>query len=114
AVIARARREYARRAGALVEAIRRHVPGVALREPEGGLSLWLELADRGDELALVHAALAEGVMFDPGGLFRAEASERVALRLSFAGEPPERLVEGARRVARALAAWRATGSRRAS
>ncbi len=114
AVIARARREYARRAGALVEAIRRHVPGVAFREPEGGLSLWLELADAGDELALVRAALAEGVMFDPGSLFRAQPSERVALRLSFAGEPPERLVEGARRVARALATWRATGSRRAS
>ena len=105
AIVSRARREYARRAGALVEALRR-VPGIGFHEPEGGLSIWVELPDRGDELALARTALAHGVMFDPGCSFRPLPTEQVAVRLSFAAQPPELLVEGARRFARALAAWR--------
>src|SRR5688572_28482434 len=40
---------YERRAHALVEALRRRVPGLRFREPEGGFSLWVEFDEPGDD-----------------------------------------------------------------
>jgi 2-aminoadipate transaminase len=106
ALVERARRSYAERAGALVDGLRRHAPGLSFREPEGAFSIWVETEDGGDELALIRAALAEGVMFDPGGGFRPTPGGRVAFRVSYSNVAADRLDEAARRVARAVARWR--------
>jgi 2-aminoadipate transaminase len=109
ALVATARADYARRAAGLVDALRRHGEGLSFAEPEGGFSIWVETADPGteaDELALLEAALAEGVMFGPGSLFRVESAKRIAFRLAFSTLPPERADEGVARLARALARWR--------
>jgi 2-aminoadipate transaminase len=96
-----ARACYADRAARLAEALRRHL-ALPFVEPEGGFSIWIETDERGDELALLRAALAEGVVFDPGSLFRPVASDRLAMRLSFSTAPIDQLAEGARRLARAF------------
>jgi 2-aminoadipate transaminase len=102
ALVARARAEYARRADALVGALRAHVPQLRFLEPEGGFSIWGETDREGDEVAFLEAALAAGVMVDPGSLFRVEPRGPLAMRLSFSNTPLEQFVEGARRLARAL------------
>ena len=104
--LARVRACYAARAAALADAVRRHAPGLRFREPEGGLSLWAELDEAGDELALLEEALAAGVMVDPGSAFRPAPGATLALRISFSNAPPDVLAQGAIRLARALARWR--------
>jgi 2-aminoadipate transaminase len=98
--VVKARRAYEQRAGALVEALHRHAPGLSFREPEGGFSIWIETDATGDEVRLLKIALEEGVMIDPGSEFRPAPSEQIAFRLSFSHVRPEELDEGARRVAR--------------
>ena len=105
ALVARARAEYAKRAHALVTALRAHV-AVTFEEPEGGFSIWATTDVAGDELALLRAALDEGVMVDPGSLFRVDPGETVAMRLSFSNVPLERIDEAARRLGRALDRFR--------
>lgn len=100
ACVASARAAYAERAGALGAALRRHAPALAFTEPDGGFSIWIETDERGDELALLEAALAEGVMIDPGSEFRPAANDRIAFRLSFSHIAPEALDEAGRRIAR--------------
>jgi 2-aminoadipate transaminase len=104
--LAHVRACYAARAAALADAVRRHAPGLRFREPEGGLSLWAELDEAGDELALLEEALAAGVMVDPGSAFRPAPGAALALRISFSNAPPDLLAQGAARIARALACWR--------
>jgi 2-aminoadipate transaminase len=104
----RARRFYAARAERLSAALRRHTPELRFRDPEGGFSLWIETDEVGDDVALLEAAIAAGVSLDPGRLFRASrASSPVAFRVSFSHAPFDALDEGARRLATALARWRA-------
>lgn len=106
ALLERARKSYFQRAVALAEGMQRHAPQLAFAEPQGAFSIWVETDERGDEMALLEAALAEGVMFDPGNQFRPQPSDRIAFRLSYSHVQPAQLDEAARRVARALARWR--------
>lgn len=101
----RARTEYARRADALVTALRAHVP-VTFEEPEGGFSIWATTDIVGEELAFLRMAIDAGVMVDPGSLFQVEPAETLAMRLSFSNAPVDRIEEGARRLGRALERFR--------
>jgi 2-aminoadipate transaminase len=96
--VAKARAVYAQRAAAMVEGLRRHAPALTFHEPQGGFSIWIETDVKGDEIALVEAALAEGVMVDPGNEFRPTPSEQLAFRISYSHATPHQLDEGARRV----------------
>jgi 2-aminoadipate transaminase len=105
--LVRLRRFYRARAAALARALRRHLPEWRFSDPEGGFTIWTR-ADRArpaiDEPALLEAAAGEGVMLDPGSMFRANRSVApMAIRLSFSAAPPARFDEGVRRLARA---WR--------
>jgi 2-aminoadipate transaminase len=99
AYVAKARAVYAQRAGAMVEALRRHAPTLKFHEPQGGFSIWIETDIKGDEHALIEAALAAGVMVDPGNDFRPTPREQIAFRLSYSHVEPEQIEEGVRRVA---------------
>jgi 2-aminoadipate transaminase len=104
------RSAYQRQAGALADALDRHLPG-ALRfgRPDGGMFLWAELAPHvaADASAdqLLERALACGTAFVPGSAFAVEPTggHRRRLRLSFATATEEELDEAARRLAGALA-----------
>jgi 2-aminoadipate transaminase len=105
--LARARRFYATRADALVDAIRRELPWARFEEPEGGFSVLVDTDLDGDDAALLARAIAHGTSFDPGRLFRASsASSPIAMRLCFSGNPAPAIVEGVRRLARAIGAHR--------
>jgi 2-aminoadipate transaminase len=109
--LVRLRRFYRARAAALGRALRLHLPEWGFSEPEGGFSIWAHAACQRptappgiDEKALLEAAADEGVMLDPGSIFRASRSVApMAIRLSFSAAPPASFDEGVRRLARA---WR--------
>lgn len=111
-MVATARSAYAARAAALSESLHRHAPDLAFDEPIGAFSIWLELPDSvpandDAELAILETALAEGVMVDPGCMFRPHtARDRIALRVCYSNAPVESFDEGVRRLVRALTAWR--------
>jgi len=112
AVVSRARSTYAARAAALAEAIRAHFPEGQFTEPDGGFTIWLELDDPcptpRDEQALLAAAVDAGTSFDPGSMFRVDgATSPLALRLSFSHCAIDALGEAVRRLAIAVARWRA-------
>ena len=111
--LVRLRRFYRARAAALGRALRAHLPGWRFSDPAGGFAIWAH-ADRHprarsgqrgvDEKAFLEAAAVEGVMVDPGSMFRANRSaEPMAIRLCFSAAPPTQFDEGVRRLARA---WR--------
>jgi 2-aminoadipate transaminase len=109
----RLRRFYRARAAALGRALRAHLPEWRFSEPEGGFAIWAHadrprLATPGqrgvDEKAFLEAAAEEGVMVDPGSMFRANRSAApMAIRLCFSAAPPARFDEAIDRLARA---WR--------
>jgi 2-aminoadipate transaminase len=105
-IIARARMVYAQRAARCVDAIRRHVDGISITEPEGGLSIWVETLDRGDDVELLETAISEGVTFDPGSSFRPGDTDRICMRVTFSNLAPELFDPAARRLGRALARFR--------
>jgi 2-aminoadipate transaminase len=110
AFVANVRAEYAARAAALADALHRHLPSLRFTEPAGAFSIWLPTGERGDELALVETALAEGIMFDPGSMFRPAPCDEVAIRLCYSNAPVDAFDDGVRRLARALTRWRAARS----
>jgi 2-aminoadipate transaminase len=102
ALVARARATYAERAERMVRALRRHARDLSFDEPAGGFSIWIETGERRNEVSFLEDALAEGVMVDPGSLFRPAPSDQLAFRLSYSNAPIESIDEGIRRLARAL------------
>jgi 2-aminoadipate transaminase len=112
--LVRLRRLYRRRATALLAGLRAHLPEWNCRAPEGGFAIWAETpvrrGRRGDEIAFLLMAVAAGVVFDPGSLFRPDqAASPLALRLCFSSAPYAALAEGARRLG---LAWRRFTRRR--
>ncbi|SFI92290.1 2-aminoadipate transaminase [Paenibacillus sp. UNC496MF] len=77
----------------------RHWSGASWTLPNGGPFLWLTLPEGLDADALLRAAEADGVVFDPGAPFYAADPPRNRLRLSVAGAAVDRLDEGFARLA---------------
>ncbi len=74
-----------RRLEAMDEALRTHFGlDVTYRRPESGYFFWLRFPDDVDTAALLPAALAAGVGFQPGPVFSTEGGFANCLRLSFA------------------------------
>jgi 2-aminoadipate transaminase len=110
--LAAARRHYAAQAERLMAAVARHLPDWRFEEPAGGFSLWLEAPAAGDGVALLEAAVARGVTFDPGRLFHPSGrSPRLAIRVCFSGVEAGALEEGARRLGLAWRDYGRSGSR---
>jgi 2-aminoadipate transaminase len=105
--LARLRDVYRERRDAMREALEVEFPaGARVSRPRGGFFVWVELPGDVDADVLLDRALAEeGVAFVPGSAFAADGrSGRASLRLSFAGQPPEAIREGVRRLGRLLRA----------
>lgn len=101
---ARLRIAYQARAARMLDALVRYVPSWTYGEPEGGFSVYVTTPEPGDENALLAAAIAAGVSFDPGHLFRAAPStdQPMRFRLCYSAVPENEIAEGVRRLA---AAW---------
>ncbi len=79
----------------------RAMPGIEVAVPAGGMYAFLRVAGEGDSLRLAKRLVADvGLGLAPGIAFGPEAEGW--LRWCFASQDPQRLVEGARRMARGL------------
>lgn len=94
---------YGRRAE-LSRNLRAQLPGCQFGEPRGGVSLWLRLPPGVSDLDVASEAFARGLQVLPGRHYLLSAQPESYLRLSFAGLPQERIAEGVRRLAEAIAA----------
>ncbi|MCL4188987.1 MAG: PLP-dependent aminotransferase family protein [Rhodobacteraceae bacterium] len=97
---------YRGRRDALLAAMDAELAGrFAWEVPEGGMFVWARARDQGlDTDRLFDAALAAGVCITPGSVFDPAGRDRGAIRLNFTLNPPDRLAEGVRRLAAAVAA----------
>lgn len=79
------------------------------RQPRGGFFLWVALPDGMDDQELFDAALAERVSFVIGSAFAVDGSGHQHARLAFSAASPDRIREGAARLARAVVRVRERG-----
>ncbi|MCB1510184.1 MAG: PLP-dependent aminotransferase family protein, partial [Hyphomicrobiaceae bacterium] len=95
---------YRSRRDAMLGALKSHFAGRATwSNPDGGLFVWMTLANDVDSAALLKVALADqNVAFVPGAGFYSDDAGCNKLRLSFSQNSPERIAEGVRRLAMAL------------
>jgi DNA-binding transcriptional MocR family regulator len=69
--------------------------------PRGGMHAWVALEPDEDDVALAARAARAGVLVWPGRPYFPAEPTGPFLRITFAGEPPERLAAGVRLLARA-------------
>jgi len=99
--IERVRAFYRGKRGVLIDELDRHFRGRAeWTSADGGLFTFVTLQDGIDTATRVSDAVANGVAFIPGGPFFVDGSGANTMRLTFAKETDERLVEGVARLAR--------------
>ena len=91
------RAEVTARKDALTTALRRELPAWRWSEPQGGLSLWVEL-DRRSSSAMAEQAGAHGLRLAAGPRFGAEGALERYLRLPFV-VPADQVDEAVRRLA---------------
>jgi DNA-binding transcriptional MocR family regulator len=102
--IERAREFYRVRRDALLEGVDKHLRGLAsyAAVPEGGGHLWLTLDLPLDESELMSEAVRNGVTFVPGAAMLPDGGNLTHMRLSFGFLEPDQLVEGTKRLGRAI------------
>ncbi|HLK64792.1 MAG TPA: PLP-dependent aminotransferase family protein [Bryobacteraceae bacterium] len=85
----------AERLAATLESCRAYLPaGTRWTRPEGGMNVWVRLPEPLDASELLSRAQKEGVAYLPGQYFAVSRRETGALRLSFAGLPPDQIRSG--------------------
>jgi 2-aminoadipate transaminase len=100
---ARIRPYYRDKCRVMLDALQAEMPeGTHWTRPTGGLFVWLTLPGGLDAEELLESALDEGVAYVPGAPFFVDGTGSGTMRLTFAKESPERIVEGVRRLARAV------------
>jgi 2-aminoadipate transaminase len=70
--------------------------------PKGGFFLWATLPEGQDDHSLLNRALEQRLVFVTGSAFYVNGTGHDKIRLSFSAPAPERIVEGARRLAGVL------------
>jgi 2-aminoadipate transaminase len=97
-------RELYRRKRDVMEAALRSEMGDRLRwaVPKGGFFLWAMLPEGYDDVTLLAHALEQRLVFVIGSAFFVDGTGHNRIRLSFSAPTPERIQEGARRLAAAL------------
>jgi 2-aminoadipate transaminase len=99
----RLQNEYRTRRDTMLRALATYLPrGCHWTRPEGGMFLMLTLPPGMDGAALLREALSEQVAFVPGEEFHLGDAGRDRVRLNFTNAPPNRIIEGVRRMAQAL------------
>lgn len=101
------KRIFQKRIDVLDGALKQHLPKtIEYNKPDGGYFFWLKLPDRMDGKKLLQKATAHKVGFQPGVNFSNRGGMTNFIRLSFAFYHEADLVDGAKRLARALADYR--------
>ena len=103
----RLRALYRSKRDAMAEALRAELGStLTWPEPKGGFFLWVELPEGYDGDLVLERAIEQKVIFVAGPAFYMDGTGQNRIRLSFSHPTAERLREGARRLAAALAAAR--------
>ncbi|NYB51975.1 MAG: PLP-dependent aminotransferase family protein [Methanobacteriaceae archaeon] len=101
--IQKIRQLYKSQRDQMVDCIKEFLPsGVEHTEPEGGMFLWVTLPDGMSSLELFEIALEEKVAFVPGEAFYTDNPETNTLRLNFSNCSEDEIVEGMKRLGRAI------------
>jgi 2-aminoadipate transaminase len=96
---------YRPRWQAMLDATRRHLPGVGVSAPDGGFFVSLTLPESANSVDLVARAKDQGLVLTPGQPFFADPDDGVVpdgerfVRLPFCAVTPEQIDEGVRRLA---------------
>jgi len=97
------RRLYRMRRDVMEQTVRKQFGDrLAWIQPKGGFFLWARLPDGFECEALLPQAVEQGVMFVIGSAFCVDGSGHDRVRLSFSWPAPERIREGAKRLAVAM------------
>lgn len=97
--------EYRRRRDALAAAFSRDLPrSMKFRLPEAGVALWLPLPEGVSPDGVYEEARRHGVLVTPSTLNGVDERTLGGVRVAFASVPVERIVEGSKRLGRALKA----------
>jgi 2-aminoadipate transaminase len=97
------RATYRARRDAMYEALAREMPaGVTWTRTEGGFFLWLTVPSKADMAKVTARAPEERVIALPGTECFPDGRGTHNLRLAFSLQPPDRIAEGIRRLARAV------------
>lgn len=95
--------EYRSRIDTLHGALRRAMPSqVTWRRPNDGIVLWLSLPEALGPERVYEEALRHGVVVSPSTVWSVGADAERGIRLAFCAEPADRLVEGAKRLGKAV------------
>ncbi len=98
--IERLRSLYGSRRDAMCRALDGQLKGkVKYTRPEGGMFLWLELAEEIDSMGLFNRAIEQGVAFVPGQAFHSQGKGKNFLRLNFSSSAEAEIEEGINRLA---------------
>ena len=90
---------YHERRDAMLGALPAHMPvGTRWTRPRGGFYVWVTLPPGLDSKAMLPRAVTNRVAYVPGTAFYADGFGTSCLRLSYCHPPPERIVEGVRRL----------------
>lgn len=91
--------EHQKRANALMSALETHLGDIAAwTNPEGGLFAWAELPEEINTWDILQDAIANGVVYIPGGAFATHGGKLNCLRLNFSNVKAEKFDEGLRRL----------------
>ena len=97
------RRLYRMRRDVMEQTLREHFGNqLTWIQPKGGFFIWARLPDGYECDALLAKALAHGVIFVIGSAFCVDGSGHDRVRLSFSWPSPDRIREGAKRLAAAM------------
>jgi DNA-binding transcriptional MocR family regulator len=75
---------------------------VTWRRPNDGIVLWLSLPKVLDPERVYEEALRHGVVVSPSTVWSVGGDAERGIRLAFCAEPADRLVEGAKRLGKAV------------
>lgn len=98
------REMYRARREAMFAGLVEHMPeGTTWTHPHGGFFVWVTLPEGLDSQAMLPRAVSARVAYTPGTAFYADGLGSRNMRLSFCFPPPERIIEGTRRLGEVLA-----------
>ncbi len=101
--IARITDAYRAQRDVMLAAIEEEFPeGVGCTRPDGGMFIWVTLPEGCSTTRLLEEALRENVAFVPGRAFYVDGSGDASMRLNFSNAGEEEIVEGIRRLGRAI------------
>jgi 2-aminoadipate transaminase len=101
----RLRALYRHKRDVMEQSLREHLDGrLSWPAPKGGFFIWATLPEGYTDTELLERALQHGLVFVVGSAFFVDGSGHDTIRLSFSAPSPERITEGARRLAAALIA----------